>query len=201
MQFSKTIESAVLKLTNLLDCRCNVPPEQSLTEYDMALLWLRIKQQGMDKYMFCSGEVDTYEKFKAIVNEEKCWVYAGFSKETGEPVGLAILDTFIGKTARFHYTFFRNPESVQHKEEYAKALFDLLFANRTVDCLIFTTPCSFRHSNALARSIGATFVGSIPSLILVKNFKTGEATYPMCNIYTLTSPHYNSNTKDVIDNG
>jgi hypothetical protein len=101
----------------------------------MALLWLRIKQQGMDKYIFCSGEIDSFEKFKSLVKEEQCWVYAGFSKTTGEPVALGMLDTFIGRTARLHYTFFRNPESLQNKEAYAKAFFELLFANRTLDCL------------------------------------------------------------------
>ena len=200
MPYRKTIESAVLKLTSLLDCRCDVPPEHSLTEYDMALLWLRMKQQGMDKYIFCSGEIDSFEKFKNLVKEEQCWVYAGFSKETGEPVALGMLDTFIGRTARLHYTFFRNPESMQNKEAYAKAFFELLFANRTLDCLILTTPSIFRHSNSLARAFGADFLGAVPSLVLVKNFKTGEASWPLCNVYTLTSPYY-SNTKDVIDNG
>jgi len=190
MTFSETTRSAVLKLTSLLDCKCHIPPEQSLTDYDMALLWLRMKQQGMDKYLFCSGDVNTFEEFKAIITNETVWCYAGFSKENGEPVALAFLDCFLGRTARLHYTFFRNPESIENKEKYAEAFFDLLFSNITLDCLILTTPTMFRHSNIFARDVGCQFVGAVPSVIPVKNFKTGEVTFPMCNLYTKTSPYY-----------
>jgi hypothetical protein len=192
MKYSETIQSAVQKLTSLLDCRCDIPPEHSLTEYDMALLWLRMHQQGMDKYIFCSGETNTYEDFKKLIKADSIWVYAGFSKVDGEPVALAFLDNFIGKNARLHYTFFRNPESMANKERYAEAFFDLLFANRTLDSLMLTTPSIFRHSNAFARAVGADFLGAVPSLIPVKNFKTGDITFPLCNVYVKTSPYYTS---------
>ena len=157
----------------------------------MALLWLRLRQQGLEKYLFCSGMVDTDEKFKEVLLHPEGWTYAGFSWETGEPVALAIFDSMQGKTVRLHYTFFRNEESKAHMKEYAEAFFDLIFENRTVDCILMLTPRQFRHSNAFAKSIGAVHLGSIPSIVPVKNFKTGVVTFGPTELYRLDSPHLN----------
>lgn len=188
MTVQEEVTEAAQRLTSLLDCRADIPAERSLTDYDIALLWLRIRQQGIDKYLFCTGAIDSLDKFKTFVRNEFLWVYAGFSRETGEPCALGILDDFQGATCKLHYTFFRNNEAIKNKEKYAKAFVDFLFANHTIDCLVLLTPDSFHHSNRLALALGGERLGSLPSIIPVKD--GDELVYGESNLYKLVSPHY-----------
>lgn len=203
MTVQEEVTEAAQRLTSLLDCRVDIPVERSLTDYDLALLWLRIKQHGIDRYLFCTGYVDSLERFINLVRTETIWVYAGFSHETGEPCALGILDDFQGATCKLHYTFFRNFEAVRNKEKYAKAFVDFLFANHSLDCLVLLTPDSFHHSNRLALSLGAEPLGSLPSIIPVRD--GDELVYGESNLYKLVSPHYHPkmrrNVKDVIRYG
>lgn len=187
------VSEAIPRLTALLDCRCDVPVEHSLSDYDIALLWLRMKQQGLDKYIFCSGDIDSYSTFRDFVRNPTIWCYAGFSKHDGEPVALGILDRIIGRSAYLHYTFFRTPESIENKEKYAEVFFDLLFENRTLDALILLTPSIFRHSNAFALSMGAEYLCQLPSVIPVRDFKTYSMAFPKCNMYLIKSKFYQTN--------
>ena len=185
-----TKSEASTHLTDLLDIKNSIPGLNTFTEYDLSLLWLRMKQQGMDKWIFCSGEINTFDDFKKLVLAPDVWTYAGYSYETGEPCALGIFDRMQGKTVHLHYTFFRNEEVIANKEKYAKALFDLVFENKTVDCILMLTPHCFRHSNNFARSLGAEFLGYIPSAIPIKNFKTGEVRFGEDSLYKLVSPYY-----------
>jgi hypothetical protein len=191
MELMEHLSEAARKLTALLACKSDTPVEHSFTEYELALIWLRLRQQGLDNWLFPAGDICSYEKFKECALNPSVWCYAGFSHETGEPCALALLDGFQGKTARLHYTFFRNEEALRDKEKYARAFFDLLFENKTLDALLLGTPKPFRHSNSFARYLGAVCLGDIPSLVGVKNWKTGELSYPLTSFYTLVSPHYN----------
>lgn len=186
-----TTSEASKRLTDLLVIRNSIPGLNTFTEYDLSLLWLRMKQQGMDRWIFCSGEVDTFDKFKTLMLAPDIWSYAGYSHITGEPCALGIFDRMQGKTVHLHYTFFRNEEAIANKEKYAKALFDLVFENKTVDCILMLTPHCFRHSNNFARSVGAEFLGYIPSAIPVMNFRTGEVRFGEDALYKLVSPFYN----------
>lgn len=198
-----TVTEAALRLTSLLVCKADIPVERSLSDYDIALLWLRLKQDGADRYLFCSGRIDSLEKFRGLVRNEHVWVYAGFSHETGEPCALGILDDFEGGSAKLHYTFFRNTEALKHKEMYAKAFTDFLFANGSIDCLVLLTPVAFRHSNRLARMIGAEYMGTLPSFIPIRD--GDEYIFGECSLYKLVSPHYHKDKrrplKDVIEYG
>ena len=66
-----------------------------------------------------------------------------------------------------------------------------VFENKTVDCILMLTPHCFRHSNNFARSVGAEFLGYIPSAIPVMNFRTGEVRFGEDALYKLVSPFYN----------
>nr|DAQ24503.1 MAG TPA: hypothetical protein [Caudoviricetes sp.] len=185
-----TTSEASKRLTDLLVIRNSIPGLNTFTEYDLSLLWLRMKQQGMDRWIFCSGEVQTYDAFKTLMLSNDTWTYAGYSHITGEPCALGIFDRMLGKTVHLHYTFFRNEEAIRDKEKYAKALFDLVFENKTVDCILMLTPHCFRHSNSFARSVGAELVGYIPSAIAIKNEETGELMYGEDALYKVVSPFY-----------
>jgi len=178
------------KLTNLLDCLCDIPSEHSLDLVHMALLWARMKGQGLDKYLFAMGTVQSFDAFKKIVQDKDFWVYAGFSKTTREPCAFAILDNIQGGTARLHYTFFRNEESIRNKELYARLFMDHLFANHTLDCLLFITPDFYLHSNRLASRLGAEFLGKIPGMSPIYIPETNELEYCEANVYKLVSPFY-----------
>lgn len=195
MEQAEHLSEAGRKLTALLDCRSDTPVEHSFTEFDLAFIWLRLRQQGLDNWLFPSGDTNSFAKFKECVLHPSIWCYAGFSHKTGEPCALAILDGFRGKTAYLHYTFFRNEEAIKDKEKYAQAFFDLLFENKTMDALLFATPKPFRHSNSFARSLGAVPLGHIPSLIGIKDWNTGELSYPLTSLYMLVSPHYNQSIR------
>ena len=177
-------------LTTLLDVRNSIPGQNTFTAFDLAFLWLRLRQQGLDRWIFCSGEVTDFERFRELLLSPGIWSYAGFSLTTGEPCALALLDRMRGKTVELHYTFFRNREALLHKELYAQAFFDLVFENKTVDCILMLTPAAFRHSNAFALAVGAEPVGIIPSAIPVKNFRTGTVEHGEDKLYRLISPYY-----------
>ena len=178
------------RLTDLLAVKNSIPGSNTFTEYDLSLLWLRMRQQGMDRWLFCSGETRTFEQFKTLMLAPDIWSYAGFSHSTGEPCALGLFDRMQGRTVHLHYTFFRNEEALQNKEHYARALFDLVFENQTVDCILMLTPRRFRHSNRLARTLGAEMVGVIPSMIPIKNFRTGSVTFGEDVLYKIVSPYY-----------
>lgn len=183
-------KSAGERLVSLLDCRCDIPGERSLSLPDMALIWSRMKSQGLDKYLFAMGTVQSFDSFRKVVEDEDFWVYAGFSKVDGEPCAFAILDNIQGGTARLHYTFFRNEESLRNKERYATLFMDFLFGNRTIDCLLFLTPSSYIHSNRLASRLGAVFMGTIPGATPIYIPETGELEFGEGNLYKLVSPFY-----------
>ena len=178
------------RLQELLVIRNSIPGLMTFTEYDLSLLWLRMVQQGMDRWIFCDGAVQTYEDFRKLMLSPGLWSYAGYSRITGEPCALALFDEMMGRVIRLHYTFFRNEEALRNKEKYAKAFFQFMFENKTVDCILMLTPRRFRHSNNLARAVGAELVGYIPSAVPVMNRETGELTYGEDALYKLVSPYY-----------
>lgn len=183
-------KSAGERLVSLLDCRCDIPKEHSLSTYHLAFIWNRLKAQGLDSFLFAMGTVQSFDVFKETALDNSIWTYAGFSKTDGEPCAFAMLDNIQGRTARLHYTFFRNDESLKNKDEYARTFCEFLFDACGLDCIILFTPCIFRHSNRLARRLGAEFMGDIPSSIPV--YFPEKLEYRLCdsNLYKLVSPHY-----------
>ena len=149
-----------------------------------------MKAQGLDKYLFAMGTVQSFDAFRKIVEDKDFWVFAGFSKVDGEPCAFAILDNIQGGTARLHYTFFRNEESLRNKELYASLFMAHLFANRTLDALLFLTPSKFIHSNRLALRLGATYMGTIPGAAPIYIPETEELEFGEANLYKLVSPFY-----------
>ena len=184
-----SLSPCLRKLTDSLVFKNAVPQCNTFTDYELNLLYLRMKQDGTDRYIFCDGSVDSLEAFKRVVRDDKTWVYAGFSKTNHEPLGLAIFDLVMGKTVRLHYTFFRNPESRKNRYRYAKMLLDLVFENGTVDTIIMCTPSHFLHSNAMAKAVGAKFLGHIYGVVPRMNWELGTLDYGKDNLYTLTSPY------------
>lgn len=57
--------------------------------------------------------------------------YAGFSHTTGEPLALALLDRFLGRTAYLHFTFFKGEGFARHLE-IGRAFMGLIFENGTL---------------------------------------------------------------------
>ena len=183
-----SLSPCLKRLTDSLVFKNAVPECNTFTDYELNLLWLRMKQDGTDKYIFADGSINSLESFKEAVKSPHGWAYAGFSKVDHEPLGLALFDLIIGKTVRLHYTFFRNPESIKNRLQYAKMLIDLVFENGTVNTIFMCTPSHFLHSNKMARAVGAKFLGSVYGVNPRMNWETGALDYGKDNLYTLTSP-------------
>ena len=139
-------------------CRAfhNVPSHPpTLTDAHLAFLWHRIREQGLDRFLFYDGGVNSLARFRDIVTAESVWAYAGFSHTTGEPLALALLDRFLGRTAYLHFTFFKGEGFARHLE-IGRAFMGLIFENGTLSCLMALTPAAFRHSWKFGLDLGFT---------------------------------------------
>lgn len=160
-------------------CRAfhNVPSHPpTLTDAHLVFLWHRIREQGLDRFLFHDGTVASLARFREVVTAESVWAYAGFSHATGEPLALALLDRFLGRTAYLHFTFFKG-EGFARRLEIGRAFTDLLFENGTLSCLMALTPVVFRHSWKFGLDLGFTRLGTIPGACGVLDRKTGELRY------------------------
>lgn len=172
-------------------CRAyhNVPSHPpTLTDAHLAFLWHRMKEQGLDRYLFHDGRVDSPARFRDTVSAGSVWAYAGFSHATGEPLALALLDRFLGRTAYLHFTFFKG-EGVSRRLDIGRAFMDLLFANGTLSCLLALTPVRFRHSWNYGLELGFTRLGVIPGACGVLDRKTGDVRYRDGMLLKLDNPH------------
>ena len=160
-------------------CRAfhNVPSHPPTpTDAHLAFLWHRIREQGLDRFLFYDGGVNSLARFRDIVTAESVWAYAGFSHTTGEPLALALLDRFLGRTAYLHFTFFKGEGFARHLE-IGRAFMGLIFENGTLSCLMALTPAAFRHSWKFGLDLGFTRLGTIPGACGVLDRKTGELRY------------------------
>lgn len=172
-------------------CRAfhNVPSHPpTLTDAHLVFLWHRIREQGLDRFLFHDGGVDSLARFREVVTAESVWAYAGFSHATGEPLALALLDRFLGRTAYLHFTFFKG-EGFARRLEIGRAFTDLLFENGTLSCLMALTPVVFRHSWRYGLDLGFTRLGVVPGACGVLDGKTGELRYRDGMLMKLDNPN------------
>lgn len=172
-------------------CRAfhNVPScPPTLTDAHLAFLWHRMKEQGLDRYLFHDGRVGSLARFRDIAASDAIWAYAGFSHTTGEPLALALLDRFLGRTACLHFTFFKGEGFARHLE-IGRAFMDLVFGNGTLSCLMALTPVAFRHSWQFGLDLGFTRLGTIPGACGVLDRKTGTIRYRDGMLMKLDNPN------------
>lgn len=167
--------SAAARLTALLDCRCAVPGLDTLTPYRINLLYLRLMQQGLDRYLFFGAGV-SLPSFRDMLRSPQVWAYAGFGRNSGEPLALALLDSFEGRTARLHFTFFKG-EGMARSPEIGRAFFDFLFAHSGLSCLLCLTPRRYRHSWRYGQALGCVLLGTIPGACALPDRRTGVTRY------------------------
>ena len=180
-------------LTDLLDCRASTPEDSTLTVPFLSLLWDTLVQDRLLPWVMPLGDINTFEDFLRYNLSPNVWAFGGFSWNDGKPVAYAQVTNFEGSTARVHYTGFRNDESRKNLEAYAKAFFDFLFWNGSIDTLILITPKCYRHVNSFIKRIGGEYQGSIVGLYPRKNRKGKGHIFDRDNLYTVTSPFYTEN--------
>ena len=161
--------STGLILEDLLDCKCDVPTCNLLPAAHLADLYTALKIERLDRFLFHDTADLSFDRFRKIVRSRDIWCYAGWSRETGTPLALALLDGFRGRTAYLHFTFFRG-EGFERRIEIGRAFMDFIFKDGSnLACLLALTPVKFRHSWRYGLDLGFERLGVIPGACTLTN--------------------------------
>lgn len=171
-----------------MDCKCRVPGVNTFAPGDVERLYRAASAQGLGRFVFHDGSVDSAERFAEVALSERVWTYAGFRRPGGEPLALALLEPFSGRSAFMHFTFFRGM-GFQQRHVIARAFLRLLFRDREngLSCVCGLTPATFRHAWRFALELGFKKLGEIPGACPVFDGKTG-ATRHVPGILTVYTP-------------
>ena len=165
--------SAAPTLEGLLDCRCDVPGCNQPLDAHLADLYTALKAGRLDRCLFHDALDLPFGLFKKIVRSKDVWCYAGWSKETGTPLALALLDRFQGRTPYLHFTFFRG-ERFERRIEIGRAFMGFIFTHGSnLACLLALTPVKFRHSWRYGLDLGFERLGVIPGACTLADRRNG----------------------------
>ena len=166
----------------------------TLTDAHLVFLYHRILEEGLDKFVFHDGVINSFQKFKDLMRHPSVWSYAGFSLKDGEPLAMALIEGFIGKVAHLHFCFFKG-EGFNNHITIGKEFIKFIFANSGLSCLMALTPLLFRHSWKFGLDVGFKELSIIPGACGILNHHTGEMKYRDGVLLQLNNPNIKGDTK------
>ena len=156
-------------------CKCCVPPGlNTFDPNDMHILYDAMVAQGLGRFLFYDGSVRSAARFAETALSGAVWTYAGFSRESGEPLALALVEPFSGRAAFMHFAFFRGMGH-ERRHVIGRAILRLLFqdSDNGLSCVCGLTPKIFRHAWRFALELGFVKLGELPGACPVCDAKTG----------------------------
>ena len=156
------------------DFRECTPACNTLLDGHLADLYVAMRTGGLDHFLFHASPCPDFETFRKCVRSPDVWFYGAWSRETGSPLGMALLERFEGKTARLHFTLFRG-EGFRKGIRTGKAFLTTLFRETDLSCLLALTPVRFRHAWQYGLALGFERLGSIPDACTLFDRQSGRS--------------------------
>lgn len=172
-----------------MDCKCRVPPDiDTFAPGDLETLYQTAHDQGIARFLFYDGSVDSAQCFADMVRAGNLWTYAGFCRASKEPLALSIVEPFSGRSAFMHFAFFKGM-GIAQRHGIGRAFLRLLFQDREkgLSCVCGLTPAPFRHAWGFALELGFKKLGRIPGACPVPDRKTGSIRH-VPGILTMYTP-------------
>lgn len=162
---------------------------------DLEQVYTQLLQEGLDRYLFADGTIQSFPVFEQTVTRPDVWFYSGYDTPSGNnPLAVVLLNQFKGKTAYMHFAFFE--AGLSHRHAIAARFMQLVFAGG-LTAVFGATSIRWRNVRTFAREVGFVDMARVPGYFTYMNRRTGTLEYHDSMLSLCTPQTLNLSLKEV----